>query len=113
MLQLYRSDCSGSDTDDSGSDDYEQISKAMSLFRSNQNNVFATALISAKYYMAYLDKNEARTPAQSGFAWTMEILATPGGSEKMFRMSATLFYQLHDLLVSKYGLQSSIHMNTI
>jgi len=43
----------------------------------------------------------------------MEILATPGGSEKMFRMSATLFYQLHDLLVSKYGLQSSIHMNTI
>jgi len=85
----------------------------MSLFRSNQNNVFATALIAAKYYMTYLDKNEARTPAQSGFAWTMEILATPGGSEKMFRMSATLFYQLHDLLVSKYGLQSSIHMNTI
>ena len=31
----------------------------------------------------------------------------------MFRMSATLFYQLHDLLVSKYGLQSSLHMNFI
>jgi hypothetical protein len=71
---VYRYDSSGSDTDNSGSDDNERVSKTMLLLCSNQNNLFATALIAVKYYMTYLDKNEARTPAQSGFAWTLEIL---------------------------------------
>jgi hypothetical protein len=113
FIGVYRSDSSGSDTDGSGSDDNERVSKTMLLLRSNQNNLFATGLVAVKYYMTYLDKNEARTPAQSGFAWTMEILMTPGESEKMFRMTATLFHQRHDLLVSTYGLQSSLHMNSI
>ena len=73
FICAYRSGSSGSDMDDSGSDDYERISKAMVLLRSNQNNLFASALVASMYYMTYVDKNEARTPAQSGFAWTMEM----------------------------------------
>jgi hypothetical protein len=43
----------------------------------------------------------------------METLKTPGESHKMFRMNAELFYKLHDLLVSSYGLESTLHMNSI
>jgi hypothetical protein len=42
-----------------------------------------------------------------------ETLNTPGESHKQFRMNAHLFYMLHDLLVDKYGLKSSIHMSSI
>ncbi|XP_023156697.1 uncharacterized protein [Zea mays] len=31
----------------------------------------------------------------------------------MFRMNASLFYQLHDILVNEYGLTSSMHMNSM
>ena len=63
--------------------------------------------------MTYLDKNEVRTPAQSVFGWTLEELNTPGESHKMFRMNTSLFDKLHNLLVSTYGLESSVHMNSM
>jgi hypothetical protein len=43
----------------------------------------------------------------------METLKTLGQSYKMFRMNAKLFYKLHDLLVSSFGLESTLHMNYI
>jgi hypothetical protein len=63
--------------------------------------------------MTYVDKNEAITLAQSGFGWTLEMLNTPGQSHNMFRMDASSFYMLHNLLVNKYGLESSLHMNSL
>jgi hypothetical protein len=53
----------------------------------------------------YVDKNEAITLAQSGFGWTLEMHNTPGQSHNMFRMDASLFRMLHNLLVNKYGLE--------
>src|SRR5438552_1070008 len=85
----------------------------MQLMRSVQNNFLATALICNKYYWTYHDKNEPRTSRLSGFSWVMETLNTPGESHRMFRMNATLFYSLHDLLVSTYGLKSSIHISSM
>ncbi|WVZ59522.1 hypothetical protein U9M48_009648 [Paspalum notatum var. saurae] len=105
-------DSSDSDDDGSSSDDEEWTRNSIELIRSVQNNLFCTALIAARYYFTYLDKNEARTSRQSGYAWLMETLDTPGGSHKMFRMDTSLFYSLHDLLVSSYGLKSSLHMNS-
>jgi hypothetical protein len=52
-------------------------------------------------------------PQDSGYAWVRETLSNPGGSHKMFRMDASLFYSLHDLLVSNYGLKSSLHINSM
>jgi hypothetical protein len=39
--------------------------------------------------------------------------STPGESHRIFRMNEMLFVQLHDLLVSDYGLKSSIHMSSL
>ncbi|WVZ77678.1 hypothetical protein U9M48_025518 [Paspalum notatum var. saurae] len=108
----YGSSESHSD-DDCETDDEEWRRKAMQLMCSVQNSIFCTALLLSKYYLTYIDKNEARTSAQSGYGWLMETLSTPGASHKMFRMDASLFYSLHDLPVSTYGLQSSIHMNSM
>ena len=116
---MYRADTSDSEIDDSDSEmddsdsDDEWRMKALSVFRADQNNINATFLVGAKYYFTYLDKNPPRIPVQSGYSWVMEILRTPGESHKMFRMSASLFYKLHDLLVNNYGLTSSIHMSSI
>jgi hypothetical protein len=100
------SDTSGSEMDDSDSDD-EWRMKTLSVFRGAQNNIIATFLIGAKYYYTYLDKNPLRVPTQSGCSWVMETLKTPGESRKIYQMNASLFYKLHDLLVSNYGLKSS------
>jgi hypothetical protein len=60
--------------------------------------------------MTYHDKHPIRTPYQSGHSLTLEKLNTPG---VQFRMNACLFYMLHDLLVDKYGLKSTIHMSSV
>ena len=54
-------DDSNSNMDDSDSDDYEWVSNIMELIRSNQNNLFTSALLATKYYITYVDKKEVRT----------------------------------------------------
>jgi hypothetical protein len=105
-------DASASD-DESGSNDEEWTRKAIGLARSAQKNTMCTTLVLEKYYFTYIDKNETRTTRQSGYAWVRETLSNPRGSHKMFRMDASLFYSLHDLLVSNYGLKSSLHINSM
>ena len=108
---MHRSDCSSHKSDGTSSDD-DWTMKTMSFMRAAQNNLFATALVASKYFMTYHDKNDPITPIQSGFSWTVERLNT-GRSPKMFRMDAHMFYRLHDLLVSTYGLRSSLHINSV
>ena len=69
----------------------------MQVLQSNQNKLIGCAILAVQYYKTYLDKNEVRTPAQSGYGWTLEVLNTPGESHKMFRMNASLFDTLHNL----------------
>jgi hypothetical protein len=113
FLYVYRSDSDDcdSDMDDSDSDEYERVSNIMQFMWCHQNNLFATALLATKYYMTYVDKNEAITLAQSRFGWTLEMLNTPGESHNMFRMN--LFHKMYHLFVNKYGLVSSVHMNSL
>jgi hypothetical protein len=40
------------------------------------------------------------------------ILLTPGECHTQLHMNTEIFMDLHDLLVSRYGLQASMHMNT-
>jgi uncharacterized membrane protein YidH (DUF202 family) len=86
--------------------------RTMSCMRAAQNNLCATTFVASNYFMTYHDRKDPITPIQSGFSWTMESLNT-GRRPKMFRMDSHLFYQLHGLLVSTYGLRSSMHINSM
>jgi hypothetical protein len=44
--------------------------------------------------------------------WVLETLNTLGESRIMFRMNEFIFMDLHDVLVSRYGLKLSKFMNT-
>jgi hypothetical protein len=114
---MYRSD-SGTETDDDSctetddSDSEDWMSNTMQVLRSNQANLAAAAIVAVNYYMTYLDNHEARVPGQSGHSWTLEVLNTPGESHKMFRMNASLFEMLHNLLL-RHGLEPTLHMNSL
>jgi hypothetical protein len=107
----HRSDCSSHKRDGSGSGD-DWTMNAMSFMRAAQNNLFATTIVASKYFMTYHDRNDPITPIQCGFSWIVERLNT-GRSHKMFRMDSSLFYQLHDLLLSTYDLRSLLHINSV
>jgi hypothetical protein len=65
------------------------------------------ANIVQKYSTNWLLKAEPRTSILSGFGWLQEIVDTPGETYRMLRMSARVFFDLHDLLVERYGLTHS------
>jgi hypothetical protein len=64
------------------------------------------------YTDLYLVKNPRRTSIQIGMGWLEETMRTPGECHKMLRMNNEIFLDLHDVLVERYGLQPSKHMNT-
>lgn len=97
-MQLYASD---SDSDDS---DCETIAFV--------NIVICAAKIAQTYLDTYIIKNPPRTSNLSGMGWLMETLRIPGECHSQLRMSTTMFYDLHDLLVERYNMKPSLHMNT-
>jgi hypothetical protein len=44
--------------------------------------------------------------------WLQETMRTPEECNKMLQMNSEIFLDPHDVLVERYGLQSSKHMNT-
>lgn len=104
---------SNSGTTDSDSDDDNIIGQVIPLLQCAQYSLLCAARFASNYYFKYYDKNEARTAGQTGYGWLMDTLKTPGSSHNMFRMNSSLFYSLHDLLESSYGLKSSIHMSSM
>jgi hypothetical protein len=44
--------------------------------------------------------------------WLKETWNTPGECHRQLRMSTKIFFDLHDLLVERYGLKPSLHMST-
>lgn len=87
---------------ESSSDDGEQ------LFRI----VTCGAKVAQIYHDLYLDKAPPRTSIQTGMGWLTEIMNTPGECHKMLRMNNEIFLDLHDVLVERYGMKPSKHMNT-
>jgi hypothetical protein len=76
------------------------------------NMVTAGTKICQIYVDMYLQKNPTRTSILSGMGWLLETLRTPGECHLQLRMSNEMFLDLHDLLVERYGLESSMHMST-
>lgn len=80
------------------------------------DHFFAMVTTGAKladiYCDLYLDKAPPRVSIQSGMGWLNETMNTPGECHRMLRMNKEIFLDLHDVLVEKYGLKESKHMNT-
>jgi hypothetical protein len=77
------------------------------------NLVLGGAKLAAAYVELYLNKNPPRTSILSGTGWLLETLNTPGECHLQLRMCTQMFYDLHDLLVARYGLKPSLHMSTL
>jgi len=97
-----------SDSDSDAENDYQRKrrlvchhAKQMSILYSN------AASILEKYSASWLLKAEPRTSILSGFGWLQETIDTPGETYRMLRMGARVFFDLHDLLVERYGLTHS------
>ena len=103
---------SSSDSADSEDDDTHTL-RCMQLQRQIQFNISLTACLLGTYYSTYHDKNEPRTSPLSGYDWVIKTLNTPGESHRMFRLNESIFYSLHDLLVSNYGLKSSNNISSM
>ena len=69
--------------------------------------------IGSQYTEKYLNKEEYRIAPETGLQWVMRCMDRPRYFYKMFRMSPDIFMSLHDLLVSTYGLTSTIHVSSI
>ena len=60
-----------------------------------------------------MNKSKQRTVVESGIDWVMRTLNNSRSCYDMFRMNREMFYRLHDLLVTSYGLKSSCKMSSI
>jgi hypothetical protein len=52
------------------------------------------------------------TSIQTGMGWLEETMRTHAECHKMLRMNNEIFLDLHDVLIERYGLQPSKHINT-
>jgi len=65
------------------------------------------------YSQKYLNKEPRRIPEQTGLEWVNEQLGNRKRCYKMFRMYPDVFHELHNLLVSRYGLVSTRDMSSV
>ena len=64
-------------------------------------------LLFADHYDKYCNRAKRRKPLLTGLQWVEMTLGDRNRCYNMFRMSPTMFHQLHNLFVESYGLKSS------
>src|SRR6266498_5659442 len=94
-----------------GSDEEEDEAIVVARNQVDMMRKFGTMVTAFGMYYAetYLNKSERRESILSGNDWVMRTLNVLKDCYDMFRMRRPLFERLHDLLVSSYGLESSIN----
>jgi hypothetical protein len=75
--------------------------------------IFGGAMMGEIYLDMFIKKNPPRTSTTSGMGFMLELFNTPGECHRQLRMSTEIFFDLHKLLVERYGLTSSLHMSSI
>ncbi|XP_072148926.1 protein ALP1-like [Setaria viridis] len=81
--------------------------------RKRNREIMESSIMLGMYYDTYYHKGPPRVPTVPGIKWVQETLSNPTSCYNMFRMSCTLFHQLHDLLVESYGLRGTRRMSTM
>ena len=88
-------------------------SKGLLLLAELSQQAAIIGQMGSQYTEKYLNKGEYRIAPETGLQWVMRCMDRPIYFYKMFRMSPDIFMSLHDLLVSTYGLTSTIHVSSI
>ena len=65
------------------------------------------------YTDRYFNKGEYRETPETGIQWVQRCLGRPRHFYKMFRMSPDVFWALHKLLVTSYGLTLSRNVSSV
>jgi hypothetical protein len=87
--------------------------KGLQLVAELCNQAASLGYLADEYSTRYLNKSAYRDPQQSGMEWFEECLTYPNQFYKMFRVTPEVFWSLHDLLVSTYGLKSTCNVSSI
>jgi hypothetical protein len=74
--------------------------------------IFGGAMMGQIYVDMFLTKNPHRTSTTSEMRFMLELFNTPRECHRQLRMSTEIFFDLHGLLVERYGLKPSLHMST-
>ncbi|WVZ65976.1 hypothetical protein U9M48_015256, partial [Paspalum notatum var. saurae] len=78
------------------------------------DEIGAMASVFGMYYdSTFMNKRKKMRTGFSGLEWVTSTLENPKDCFDMFRMSKDLFYRLHDVLVSSYGLKSTKKMGSV
>ena len=93
------------DEDNYNGDSDEDIYKM--LLDDHDNNFIYGMYQYAIHIDKYYNRAEWRQPLLTGLEWVERKLGDRNSYYNMFRMSPTIFHQLHDVLVESYGLKSS------
>ena len=81
--------------------------------RAKKRQCIIACMTGTYYYESYMNKAPPRVVEESGYDWVIRTLNDPEECFNIFRMSRTLFYRLHDLLVASYGLKTSNKMCSV
>lgn len=86
----------------------------LELIRRKRNReIMESALMLGMYCDTYWNKAPYRIATVPSIEWVQETLSNATSCYNMFRMSCTLFHQLHNLLVESYGLRATRKMSTM
>jgi hypothetical protein len=97
----------------SASDDDETNRGALSQLDRMQQFGVVTSMIGMYYETNFMNKTKKVKTGLSGYEWVIRTLDNPTSCYNKFRMSRELFYSLHNVLVSSYGLRSTNKMSSI
>jgi hypothetical protein len=87
--------------------------KGLHLFAEMSKHAATIARLDDQYSERYFNKSEYIIPQQSGIEWVEECFGLPRHFYKMFRMSIEMFWSLHDLRLSTYGLKSTSNVSFV
>jgi hypothetical protein len=92
------------------SDDLLQAAMLLRLRSKRRRYIAATTIMIGMYHFeTYMNKSSYREPTETGYAWVMSTLGNRTSCYNMFKMSRTVFENLHTVLVETYHIWVEKH----
>lgn len=104
---------SSTDDDNSSSDVEDETPQILDQWGLVQQFGAVSCMFGMYYEATFMNKTKKIKTGLSGYEWVMATLDNPTACFNMFRMSRELFYMLHNVLSSSYGLKTSKKMSSV